>query len=160
MTIRTIVRFVSTCAFLSAFLISPVDAAQQSAEKMKAPDLNLKSPTGETVPLATYVGKKPVLLVFWASWCTICNDEVPLLKKLNAERFKVIAVNEGESAWKTKRFIAMNDIGYQVVLDADGSVAKAFQVPGVPACAIIGKSGLIVYRGMGLPDNIDAYAGK
>lgn len=160
MTIRTIVRIVFTGVVLSALLIAPVFAAQQSAEKMKAPDLNLKSPAGETVPLAAYIGKKPVLLVFWASWCTICNDEVPLLKKLNADRFKVIAVNEGESAWKTKRFIAMNDIGYQVVLDPDGTVAKAFQVPGVPACAIIGKSGLIVYRGLGLPENIDAYAGK
>ena len=54
----------------------------------------------------------------------------------------------------------MNDIDYQVVLDPDGSVAKAFQVPGVPACVILNKSGLIVYRGMGLPENIDSYAGK
>jgi peroxiredoxin len=160
MTIRTIVRIVFTGLVLGALLIAPALAAQQSDEKEKAPELNLKSPAGETVPLAAYIGKKPVLLVFWASWCTICNDEVPLLKKLNADRFKVIAVNEGESAWKTKRFIAMNDIGYQVVLDPDGTVAKAFQVPGVPACAIIGKSGLIVYRGLGLPENIDAYAGK
>ena len=160
MTIRTIVRIVFTGLVLGALLIAPALAAQQSDEKEKAPELNLKSPAGETVPLAAYIGKKPVLLVFWASWCTICNDEVPLLKKLNADRFKVIAVNEGESAWKTKRFIAMNDIGYQVVLDPDGTVAKAFQVPGVPACAIIGKSGLIVYLGLGLPENIDAYAGK
>jgi peroxiredoxin len=160
MTIRTIIRILFAGLVLGALLIAPVFAAQQSAEKMKAPDLILKSPVGETVPLATYIGKKPVLLVFWASWCTICNDEIPLLKKLNAGRFEVIAVNEGESAWKTKRFIAMNDIGYQVVLDADGSVAKAFQVPGVLACAIISKSGLIVYRGMGLPENIDSYAGK
>jgi peroxiredoxin len=160
MTIRTIVRIVFTGVILSVFQIALVNAAQQLDEKEKALDVNLKSPSGETVPLAKYIGKKPVLLVFWASWCTICNDEIPLLKKLNAGRFEVIAVNEGESAWKTKRFIAMNDIGYQVVLDADGSVAKAFQVPGVPACAIISKSGLIVYRGLGLPENIDTYAGK
>ena len=106
MTIRTIVRIVFTGLVLGALLIAPALAAQQSDEKEKAPELNLKSPAGETVPLAAYIGKKPVLLVFWASWCTICNDEVPLLKKLNADRFKVIAVNEGESAWKTKRFIA------------------------------------------------------
>jgi peroxiredoxin len=160
MAIRTIVRIVFAGVVLSVFLIAPVYAAQQADETIKAPDVNLKSPTGETAPLGAYIGKKPVLLLFWASWCTICNDEITLLKKLNGERFKVIAVNEGESAWKTKRFIAMNDIGYQVVLDSDGSVAKAFQVPGVPACAIIGKSGLIVYRGLGLPENIDSYAGR
>ena len=150
--------------FLSVIAVSIVMATAFASERYssetKAPEMILKSPSGELIPLTAYLGKKPVLLVFWASWCAICRDEVPHLKKLNADRFKVVAVNEGESAWKTKRFIAMNDIDYQVVLDSDGAVAKALQVPGVPACAIINKSGLIVYRGMGLPDNIDAYAGK
>jgi peroxiredoxin len=141
-------------------LTGAVSGAQPFDEKLKVPALNLKSPAGESVPLAASIGKKPVLVVFWASWCTICNDEIPLLKKLNADRFKVIAVNEGESAWKTKRFISANGIDYQVVLDPDGLVAKSFQVPGVPACTIIGKSGLVDYRGIGLPENIDSYAVK
>jgi peroxiredoxin len=159
MTIRTLVRSFFTVVVVSRLLIVPVSAAPVG-DKMKAPTLNLKSPAGATVPLASFIGEKPVLLVFWATWCTICNDEIPLLKKLNADRFKVIAVNEGESAWKTKRFMAQNNIGYQVFLDADGSVAKAFQVPGVPASAILNKSGMIVYRGIGLPENIDSYAGQ
>jgi peroxiredoxin len=160
MTIRTRVYIVFIGVVLSAFLVAPAGAVQQMDEKMKAPDPILKSPTGETRPLSANIGKKPVLLVFWASWCTICNDEIPLLKKLNAGSFKVIAVNEGESAWKTKRFISMNNIDYQIALDSDGSVAKAFQVPGMPSCVILDKSGRIVYRGIGLPENIDSYAGK
>jgi peroxiredoxin len=160
MTIRTLVRIAVTGIILSAFLVALACAVQQPGEKIKAPDINLKSPAGETVPLAAHIGKKPVLLVFWASWCTDCQDKIPLLKKLNANGFKVIAVNEGESAWKTKRFIAMNNIDYQVVLDSDGAVAKAFQVPGVPACAIISKSGFIAYRGLGLPEQINSYAEK
>jgi peroxiredoxin len=160
MTIRTRVYIVLIGVVLSAFLAAPAGAVQQVDEKMKAPDPVLKSPTGETRPLSANIGKKPVLLVFWASWCTICNDEIPLLKKLNAGSFKVIAVNEGESAWKTKRFISMNDIDYQVALDSDGSVAKAFQVPGVPACVVLDKSGRIVYQGIGMPENLDPYAGK
>lgn len=160
MTIRTIARIVCTGLVLSGLLSATLFADQKATGQIKAPDLNLKSATGETVSLAAYIGNKPVLLVFWASWCTICNDEIPLLKKLNTDRFKVIAVNEGESSWKTKRFIVLNDIEYQVVLDSDGSVAKAFQVPGVPACAIISKSGRIVFRGMSLPENIDSFVGK
>ena len=160
MNIRTIANIVFAEVVLSIVLISQLCAAQQAVDEIKPPALIMKNPAGETVSLAAYLGKKPVLMVFWASWCTICRDEIPLLKKLNADSFKVIAVNEGESAWKAKRFIAMNDIDYLVVLDSDGSVAKAFHVPGVPACAIINKSGLIAYRGMSLPENIDAYTGK
>ena len=157
---RTLICTILFVLVLNAFLSAPAGTAQQTEEKPKAPDVILKSPTGEMVPLTSYLGKKPVLIVFWASWCTICNEEIPRLKKLNTDRFKVIAVNEGESAWKTRRFITMNTIDYQVVLDPDGSVAKAFQVPGVPACAILSKAGLIVYKGIGLPEHLDSYEGK
>jgi thiol-disulfide isomerase/thioredoxin len=160
MNIRTTFQVVFTGVILTSLLIVSANATQQLDEMIKAPGVTLKSASGEAVPLAAYIGKKPVLLVFWASWCTNCRDEIPLLNKLNAGVFKVIAVNEGESAWKTKRFIAMNKIDYQVVLDVDGSVAKAFQVPGVPACAILNKSGNIVYRGIGLPENVESYAVK
>jgi peroxiredoxin len=160
MTIRMIARIVLICFILSIFLVASVSAAQLSGENVKAPDLALKSPAGETTSLAAYIGKKPVLLVFWASWCTDCQAEIPLLKKLNSDRFKVIAVNEGESAWKTKRFVSTNNIEYQVVLDPDGSIAKAFQVPGVPAVVIINKSGFIVYRKPGMPEQIEIYTEK
>ena len=157
---RTQICTILLLIVLSTFLSAPVSAAPQLEGKLPAPNVILKSPTGETGPLAAYLGKKPVLLVFWASWCNDCRDEIPRLKKLNADRFKVIAVNEGESAWKTRRFISMNNIDYQVVLDSDGSVAKAFQVPGVPACTIMNKEGLIIYRGMSLPEHLDSYEGK
>ena len=156
MTARTVIMLV----VLGSFLLAPAHADQQLDEKLKTPDIQLKSPSGESVPLSAYIGKKPVLLVFWASWCTICKDEIPRLSKLNGERFRVIAVNEGESAWKTKRYVSMNTIDYQVALDPDGAVAKAFHVPGVPSCIILGKSGRIVYRGFGLPKNIETYVQK
>ena len=160
MTIRALVSFIFTGVILIFFMSASVVAAQQVDETVKAPDVTLKSPAGEIATLSAFIGKKPVLLVFWASWCTNCREEIPLLSKLNAGKFKVIAVNEGESAWKTKRFVSQNKIDYQVALDIDGAVAKAFQVPGVPASVILGKSGQIVFRGMGLPENIDSYAGK
>ena len=159
MRVPTMLRNVFTGVALSIFLIASAGAAGLSGEKIKAPDLILQNPAGEKTHLSAYLGKKPVLLVFWASWCTICRDEIAELKKLNS-RLTVIAVNEGESAWKTKRFISMNGIDYQVALDPDGALAKAMQVPGVPACAVLDKSGLIVYRGLGLPENIESYAGK
>src|SRR5450631_1731601 len=160
MKLSTIVCSVITMAFLGAFLIAPVYADQKLDDTLNAPEVILKSPTGESAPLSVYIGKKQVLLVFWASWCTICKEEIPLLRKLNSGQFKVIAVNEGESAWKTKRYVSMNTIDYQVALDPDGSIAKAFQVPGMPSCVILGTSGRIVYRGFGLPENIETYTHK
>jgi thiol-disulfide isomerase/thioredoxin len=160
MTYRTIVFSLIMLVILGIRLINPVYASQQVEEMPKTPEINMESPTGESVSLSALTGKTPVLLVFWASWCTTCKEEIPRLSKLNRETVKVVAVNEEESAWKTKRYVSMNKIDYQVVLDTDGSVAKAFHVPGVPSCVILSKSGQIVYRGIGLPENIEAYAQK
>lgn len=154
-TTRTIVFVI----MLSAILRAPAYASQQVMSV--APDVSLKSPTGEAVSLTANRGKGPILLAFWASWCPHCRDEIARLNKLDSEGVTVIAVNEGESAWKTKRFVAKNNIHYQVALDPDGSVAKAFQVPGVPACVVLNKSGQIVYRSPGgLTEQIESYLAR
>lgn len=160
MGLRKIFGLACAIALLSAVPITAIGANQQPDQKAKAPDVKLTTVSGETVPFASLAGNKPVLVVFWASWCSNCRDEIPQLGRLDAGRFKVVAVNEGESAWKTKRYVSTNTIRYQVVLDPDGAVAKAFQVPGVPACVIVNKAGLVVYRGIGLPENIDSYVAK
>jgi peroxiredoxin len=121
-------------------------------------DLDLRSPTGEQVSLIPYIGRKAVVVVFWATWCPICKKEVPHLNRLNSNPLvKVIGVNEGESLGKIRDFIVSNRIAYEVVVDPKATVAKSFGVPGMPYCVIIGKTGVIDYRGSGLPENLDLY---
>ncbi len=38
-----------------------------------------QTPTGETLPLATFRGK-PLLLNFWATWCPPCVEELPMIE--------------------------------------------------------------------------------
>lgn len=143
-------------------ILSPsLQAAPMAAPGTEKPilgDLDLRSPSGEKISLIPYIGRKTVVVVFWATWCPICKEEVPLLKKLNSNpNLKVIAVNEGESIRKVNNFITENNIGYQVVMDPKASLAKAFGVPGMPYCVILDKSGMITYRNSGLPSNLDTY---
>jgi thiol-disulfide isomerase/thioredoxin len=130
----------------------------QRGERKVLGDLELRSPTGEHVSLIPLITRKALVIVFWAAWCPICREEVPQLNKLDAvSLIKVVAVNEGDSVNKIQSFMATHSVGYQVVVDPDASVAKAFQVPSMPFCVILSMSGLIVYRGSGLPENIDYY---
>ncbi len=135
-----------------------VSDSTQGGERKVLGDLDLRTPTGEQVSLIPLVSRKAIVIVFWAAGCPVCRKEVPRLNKLNADPLmKVIAVNEGDSVRKIQEFIATHKVGYQVVVDPDGAVAKAFQVPGMPSCVILSRSGLIVYRGIGLPEEIDYY---
>lgn len=121
-------------------------------------DLDLRSPTGEHVSLIPLITRKALVIVFWAAWCPISRAEVQQLNKLDTvPLIKVVAVNEGDSLNKIQAFMATYNVGYQVVVDPDASVAKSFQVPSMPFCVILSMSGLIVYRGSGLPESIDYY---
>lgn len=121
-------------------------------------DLDLRTPTGEQVSLISYIGRKVVVVAFWATWCPICRAETVHLNKLNSDpRVKVVAVNGGETIKQIQAFVTGYNVGYEVVTDPKAEVAKSFGVPGMPFCVIIGRSGVIAYRGIGLPENLDTY---
>lgn len=54
-------------------------------------------------------------------------------------------------------FIVSNKAGYVVVLDPGRTAAKSFGVPDMPYYLIIGRSGLVVYRGSGLSEDVDHF---
>ena len=47
-----------------------------------APDFSLKTMDGVAVNMSELKGKKPLLLVFWATWCPNCKNEIPKINKL------------------------------------------------------------------------------
>src|SRR4029077_13113232 len=50
----------------------------------QAPAVTVQDLDGKTVDLGRYVGKQPVLLEFWATWCPLCKALEPALKAAHA----------------------------------------------------------------------------
>ncbi len=129
--------------------------AQGTASRI---DVELHGPTGEPVSLRSFIGRKPLVMVFWATWCPICRSEVPALNRLNNNpAIQVLAIDIGESGKKVRSFITSFNVAYPVVLDPDGKTTAAYQVPGIPACVILDKAGRVVYRGSAVPERIETY---
>lgn len=121
-------------------------------------DFSLPDLDGVPKTLGRFVGKKPVLLVFWAAWCPLCKEQVPVMNRIHRQgTVEVVAVNVKESPKKVKAAIRSLDIRYPVLLDPDGSVAKKYNVPGVPVYIVINNAGMIVYKGNSFPDRIEKY---
>ena len=132
--------------------------AQGTASRI---DVELHSPTGEPVSLRSFIGRKPLVMVFWATWCPICRSEVPALNRLsNDPAIQVLAIDIGESGKKVQSFITSFNVAYPVVLDPDEKTTAAYQVPGIPACIILDKAGRVVYRGSTVPERIEPYLEK
>lgn len=88
---------------------------------------------------------KPVLVNFFASWCTPCLAEHPLFMRLK-EREKATIVGV---AWKDKPEAArawlarLGDPFAQVGFDQDGKLALDWGLSGVPETYLIDASGIV-----------------
>jgi peroxiredoxin len=113
-----------------------------------APDFQLQRLDGQVVTLSSLRGS-PVLLNFWATWCGPCRVEIPFIQEVfedekRAEQGLVIlAINAGEASSKVKQFMEQYGLSFHVLLDKDTSVARNYNVRGIPTTFFIDKNGII-----------------
>jgi cytochrome c biogenesis protein CcmG, thiol:disulfide interchange protein DsbE len=112
----------------------------------------LRSDTSKSVlSLSNYKGK-PVVLNFWASWCDPCKQEAPLLestwKKMQAQGKDVVflGIDYQDSNNNSLSFLQSNNITYQTVVDADGSVSTKYGVASLPDTIFINRNGTVMSK--------------
>lgn len=107
--------------------------------------------TKEDFDFSKAVGSKKIVLNFWASWCTSCIEELPLLHELQSnntnENVIFLGINSGEKKKKIKRFLKRNDFKYTILMDSKKELAKHFKVENLPQTIVINKEGKVQFRG-------------
>jgi peroxiredoxin len=125
------------------------------------PDFTLPALDGQPVSLSQYLGKKPVLLVFWATWCPECKAAIPEINSLYggplSGKLQILGVDYRESREKVSAAVKSRDIRYTVLLDEKGTVAREYGVIGIPTYILIGKDGKVTYREHALPPDLSPY---
>jgi len=126
-----------------------------------APGAPLHTLDGKAVDLATYIGKKPVVIEFWATWCPLCKQLEPAMKaakeKYGAEfDFIGITVPQNQSPEKAKQFIEANAMQGTFLFDTDGAAYKAFTSPHTSYVVVINKAGKVTYTGVGGKQDLEA----
>ena len=110
-----------------------------------APAFSLPETDGGQVDLASYSGR-PVLLVFWASSCGICQRELPTLNRLEPELrgkgIAVVTINVGGES-DARNYMSSNNISLKSLYDSNGKVAQSYHVGGIPKLVLIDKDGKI-----------------
>jgi cytochrome c biogenesis protein CcmG/thiol:disulfide interchange protein DsbE len=124
-----------------------------AGELKKAPDFKLKDMKGKTVELKDAFEKGPVLIDFWASWCTPCKEEMPIFNKLyNKYEEKglsmfLITIDKGGAIQKAKNFVKSKGFEFTVLFDKGKKVFKKFGGKStVPVTFILNKNGEIVFK--------------
>jgi thiol-disulfide isomerase/thioredoxin len=138
------------CAALLFSVSALATAAMPAAGDMSPDDLGVTL-KGAPVHLKDYEGKA-VVVSFWASWCTYCLKELPILyniQKAAKGRLQVVAINtENEDTFR-ELARAMRTLEIGMSYDPEGKARQAFGVNGIPHMAVIGRDGKIVevFRG-------------
>lgn len=126
-------------------------AGPTDAELAIAP-FSLPTLTGGTVDLAERLGKQPIVLVFWPSWCAPCVAEAPHLVRLHQTygpqgvAFVSVSEDTADQHGKLRALVKRLGIAYPVALDADGSVLGSVRPGGaVPLTLVLDATGATTY---------------
>jgi len=118
-----------------------------------APGLQIEEWLGDDPGTLSDLNGKPVMLVFWATWCPHCRREMPRLEEI-WQRYKddgltVMALtrnSRGQTTEKVREYIGENGLTLPIGIDSTGNTSKNYSVTGIPAAALIDKNGKVVIR--------------
>ena len=99
--------------------------------------------------------EKPVLVHFWATWCSICRAQEDSIAAIAQDHPNTItiAMQSGGSAEIT-RYMQEQKINFPVVNDTDGILSRTWGVRGVPTSFIIAPDGEIRFVEVGYTTGI------
>jgi thiol-disulfide isomerase/thioredoxin len=120
----------------------------------KGPAAAVETLDGKPANLAQYVGKAPVLIEFWATWCPNCRELEPHLKAVHAKyssqvKFVGVSVSVNQSPDRVKAYVAKHEIPGDQFFDRNGAATGAYDVPATSYVVVLDKSGKVVYTGLG-----------
>jgi len=160
------IRLSLAALLAAAFTTTPVAAQDLGIEVGKtAPAVTVQSLDGKPVNLGNYIGKTPILLEFWATWCPNCKELMPTLldveKKFGKRmKFVAIAVAINQSPEKVRRFLAAHPYPHDTYYDIEGKAAGAFDAPATSYVVVIDKNGRVVYTGLGGKQDLETAVRK
>ena len=114
----------------------------------QAPDFSLETSSGETLSLTDYEGQ-PVLVFFWASWCSVCKRTMPGLQSVYEDYapmgFTILAVNTTYQDTLANAINYFNTQGYSfpMLLDKSGNTSQTYQLNAVPLSILVNPDGEI-----------------
>ena len=151
----------------AALLVASSIAAPAFAQDLgievgsQAPAVVVHSLDGKQVDLGRYIGKTPMLIEFWATWCANCRELMPALleaeKKFGKKvKFVALAVAINQSPERVRRFIAAHPLPHETLYDTEGKAAGAFDAPATSYVVVLDKTGKVVYTGLGGKQDLES----
>lgn len=135
---------------LIALLVIPAARAGAVAvvAGQKAPGFNLKDIDGNRFTLEQFRGKT-VVIAFWSTWCSRCEEELTFLKEKLGDRtdVAVLLINQDSakkvSLRRVREIKERLGIRFPVLMDEGLALWEVYGINALPTSIVIGKDGAI-----------------
>jgi len=107
---------------------------------------------GPAFSLPDDLAGRPLVVNFWASWCTPCRKEMPVLQSLSQQlrgRVDFLGVDYLDQAGAARRLAAETGVTYRLAADPRGQAGAKLGITGLPTTLFIDAGGGLVGRRVG-----------
>ena len=116
---------------------------------------------GKSFDIGQYVGKTPMLIEFWATWCPLCKQLEPTMvdvaKRYGTKvKFIGVAVSVNQTPERVKLYAEKHGLPMEVYYDRKGAAADGYDAAATSYVVIVDKAGTVVYTGLGGSQNLEA----
>lgn len=152
----------AACLLLASLVAAPAMAQESGiAVGSKAPVLSVNDLEGKPVNLGNWIGKKPVVLEFWATWCENCEALLPRFvaaRKQLGDKVEFIGINVtvNQTPARVKRYMEQHEVPFRVLYDESGASTRAYEAQATSYVVIIDAAGVVRYTGVGAEQKFEA----
>ena len=120
------------------------------------PDVNLKTLMGKTISTTEISNNNKLMVIsLWATWCVPCKNELDAIAEVYEDwvddtgvSLFAVSIDDSRTSKRIKPMINGKDWEFEILLDENSDLKRAFGVSTVPFTVLI-KNGKIVYKHTG-----------
>ena len=128
-----------------------------------AQDVVLMQSDGKTASILASLQGKKTMLVFWATWCPHCYEELGMINDqwalIEKKGIKIILVDVGESKEAVRDYFNRRQMKRISFLDQDNYLQEPYHLIGVPTLIFIDEKGIIRNMTHEFPSDFESYFG-
>lgn len=127
------------------------------------PAVTLKTIDGQSVRIDTISNDgKPFIIDFFATWCKPCQRELDAIAEVYDEwqeetgvKLIAVSIDQAQNVHKVKPLVSNHGWEYEVLLDTNEELKRAFGIQMIPYVMIVDGEGKVAYKHTGYTDGAE-----